>query len=163
MPGMSGLTLQECLRDADSTLPVIFITGHGDLPDAAHALKGGAVAFIQKPFGEEQLLGAVGRALALHERRETVRTREDDARRGSLTPRDAELLAMVTAQRGCCGVADVRGVDSADVDLHCLRLMRRLAVESLVGLRASGVNHYGSELGVDRSAVTRRVAGVREP
>jgi FixJ family two-component response regulator len=75
MPGMSGLTLQECLRDADSTLPVIFISGHGEVPDAVSALEGGAIAFIQKPFGEEQLVGAVRRAIALHERREARRSR----------------------------------------------------------------------------------------
>jgi len=74
MPGMSGLTLQECLRDADSTVPVIFISGHGEVPKAVSALEGGAVAFIQKPFVEEQLVGAVRRAIALHERREARRS-----------------------------------------------------------------------------------------
>lgn len=81
MPGMSGLTLQECLNDAGSTLPLIFITGHGDAPVADSALEGGAVAFLQKPLGEGQLLDAVGRALALHDRREARPWREGDASR----------------------------------------------------------------------------------
>ena len=97
MPGMSGLELQERLNERGSTLPVVFITGHGDVPMAVEAMKRGAVDFIQKPFRDQELLDRINLALEQNRRRRNVEeVKQDIAKRiSSLTRREREVMDMV--------------------------------------------------------------------
>ncbi|HIP52687.1 MAG TPA: response regulator transcription factor, partial [Chromatiales bacterium] len=98
MPGMSGLELQEYLADQQIRIPVVIITGHGDVPMAVRAMKAGAVDFIEKPFNDEFLLDSIRNALALdeHQRSQQAERAEIAARLAQLTPREHEVMEMVT-------------------------------------------------------------------
>ncbi len=97
MPGMSGLDLMSRLKEEGVFLPVIILTGHGDVPMAVKALKGGAVDFIEKPFNQQAFLDSVHRALELDQRMRAERTSraEVERRMGRLTPREREVMALV--------------------------------------------------------------------
>ena len=99
MPGMSGLELQAVLNERRSMLPVIFITGHGDVPMAVQAIRGGAQDFIQKPFREQELLDRVQQVLAEDSRNRDVLHQKRDIleRLSTLTPREREVLGLVVA------------------------------------------------------------------
>ncbi|HET7340689.1 MAG TPA: response regulator, partial [Methylomirabilota bacterium] len=93
LPGLSGLDLQAALSQADRDLPIVFITGHGDVPTSVRAMKGGAVDFLQKPFNDEDLLDCVRRALELSRRRRAERAERTElqGRLKGLTPRERQV------------------------------------------------------------------------
>ena len=133
MPDMSGLALQELLVESDSPYPIVFMTGHGDVPESVRAMKSGAVDYLQKPVEEATLLSAVQRGLTLHavlleqaRWRKGVRERLD-----RLTPRELEVMELVAAGHRNRDVADILGISEPTVKVHRGRVMRKLQVDSV--------------------------------
>jgi FixJ family two-component response regulator len=136
MPGMSGLELFEELGRRHSVLPVIFITGHGDVPMAVAALKKGAADFIEKPFAAEDMLRLVDSCL-VREREERARRRSgaDTSRRlAQLTTREREVLDLIIAGKLNKQIADVLGISIKTVEVHRARVMEKMGAQSLANL-----------------------------
>lgn len=136
MPGMSGLELFEELRARHCTLPVIFITGHGDVPMAVSAVKKGAVDFIEKPFSERDMMQLIGEALAAEQQSRGRRQLEaDTARRlAHLTQREREVLDLIIAGKLNKQIADVLGISIKTVEVHRARVMEKMEAQSLAEL-----------------------------
>lgn len=136
MPGMSGLELQEHLRHRQMRLPVIIITGHGDVPMAVRAMKAGAVDFIEKPFDDETLLATIQRALELdaYQRSQQAGRAEIAARLAQLTPREHEVMLMVTDGMSNKEIANELGVSAKTVEAHRARVMEKMEARSLAEL-----------------------------
>ncbi len=136
MPGMSGLELQQELNMRGATIPVIFITGNGDIPMAVEAMQHGAFDFLQKPFRDQDLLDRVQRALARDTEnrarlRHTDRIRE---RLASLSPREREVLELVTQGKANKMVASDLGVSQRTVEIHRAHVMQKMEASSLAEL-----------------------------
>jgi FixJ family two-component response regulator len=136
MPGMSGLDLQRQLKAANIRLPVIFLTGHGDIPMTVHALKAGAVHFLTKPVREPELMDVIRQALETDRaaRRERAENRELQANFDSLTPRQREVLARVVAGRLNKQIAHELGTSERTIKLHRSQVMQKLRADSLADL-----------------------------
>jgi two-component system, LuxR family, response regulator FixJ len=136
MPGMSGLELQNHLAREEIRLPVIIITGHGDVGMAVRAMKAGAVDFIEKPFNDEALLGSIRNALEFDEKQRALRAQRADiaARLAELTPREHEVMEMVTEGRSNREIAVALGVTPKTVEAHRARVMDKMRAESLAEL-----------------------------
>ncbi|MGD8589820.1 MAG: response regulator FixJ [Chromatiales bacterium] len=136
MPGMSGLELQEYLVQQRISIPVIIITGHGDVPMAIRAMKSGAVDFIEKPFNDELLLESIRHALQRDEQqRDQQRQRAEIAERlARLTPREHEVMAMVTEGKANKEIAASLGVSAKTVEAHRARVMEKMEAHSLAEL-----------------------------
>jgi len=136
MPGMSGLELQGCLADFDIRLPVIIITGHGDVAMAVRAMKAGALDFIEKPFNDEDLLASIHRGLDLDvkQRREQLRRAEIAARLAHLTPREHEVMDLVTEGKSNREIAAHLSVSAKTVEAHRARVMEKMQAHSLAEL-----------------------------
>jgi len=136
MPGMSGLELQQQLNVRGAIIPVIFITGHGDVPMAVEAMQQGAFDFLQKPFRDQDLIERVQRALAKDqsnrvELSEQAKVRE---RFDSLTPREREVLALVTSGKANKVMAADLNVSQRTVEIHRARVMEKMHASSLAQL-----------------------------
>jgi len=136
MPGMSGLELQQELNLRGAVLPVIFITGHGDVPMAVEALQHGAFDFLQKPFRDQELIDRIQRALekdrevrAALARKEEIRARFD-----SLTPREREVLELMTRGRPNKLMAADLSLSQRTVEIHRARVMEKMQAPSLAQL-----------------------------
>ncbi|MGD8912397.1 MAG: response regulator transcription factor [Candidatus Thiodiazotropha sp.] len=142
MPGMSGLELQEYLRANQIAIPVIIITGHGDVPMAVRAMKSGAVDFIEKPFNDELLLESIRYALALDVRqRDMQKQRAEIATRlARLTPREHEVMVMVTNGKANKEIAGNLGVSAKTVEAHRARVMEKMEANSLAELVRMAIN-----------------------
>jgi len=136
MPGMSGLEMYEKLNARHCTLPVIFITGHGDVPMAVSALKKGAVDFIEKPFGDKDMLRLVEQCLALdRDNREKNRAYAAAARRqASLTERELEVMNLIIDGKLNKQIADVLNISIKTVEVHRARIMDKMAVRTVAEL-----------------------------
>jgi two-component system response regulator FixJ len=136
MPGMSGLELQRHLRASRIDLPVIIITGHGDVAMAVQALKEGASDFIEKPFDEDVLLASVATALDKGARAFNERRRLDDikARAEGLTPREREVMDLVVRGLPNKAVAVELSISARTVEIHRARVMEKMAANSLSDL-----------------------------
>nr|WP_114649968.1 response regulator transcription factor [Pseudothauera hydrothermalis] len=136
MPGMSGLELFEELGRRRCTLPVIFITGHGDVPMAVSALKKGAVDFIEKPFSDRDMLGLIEQCLTTEREQRAKRRQEaDTARRlAQLTQREREVLDLIVVGKLNKQIADVLGISIKTVEVHRARVMEKMGVHSLAEL-----------------------------
>ncbi len=136
MPGMSGLELQEELNRRGAIVPVIFISGHGDIPMAVDAIQHGAFDFLQKPFRDQDLIDRVQRALAIdHANRETLAQRDTVRQRyESLTPREQEVIALVTQGKANKVMAGDLGVSQRTVEIHRARVMEKMGAQSLAHL-----------------------------
>jgi two-component system, LuxR family, response regulator FixJ len=136
MPGMSGIELQQQLNLRGATIPVIFITGHGDIPMAVEAMQHGAFDFLQKPFRDQDLIDRIQRALERDTRNRTllaqhVRIRE---RLESLTPREREVLRLMTRGKANKVMAAELGVSQRTVEIHRARVMEKMQASSLAHL-----------------------------
>ena len=133
MPDKSGLDLQRELKEAESDLPIIFITGHGDIPMSVQAMKGGAIEFLTKPFRDQELIEAIQLGLA-HDR---VRRESQKAlsalkeRFEGLTPREREIMIQVARGRLSKQIAGDIGIAEATVKVHRSRLMQKMHARSL--------------------------------
>ena len=136
MPGMSGLDLQVHLARQDSRLPVIIITGHGDVAMAVKAMKAGAVDFIEKPFHDEELLGSIRNALDYDEQQRSLQSQRAEiaARLVELTPREHEVMEMVTDGKANKEIATALGVSAKTVEAHRARVMDKMRASSLAEL-----------------------------
>jgi two-component system response regulator FixJ len=136
MPEMDGIELQEEMRKRASSLPVIVITGHGDVPLAVRAMKAGAGDFLEKPFARDALLAAVRRALEANAK--TVKTESDgeDVRRriALLTPKEHEVFERVLAGKQSKVIAHELGASPRTVEIHRARMMKKLQASSLQDL-----------------------------
>ena len=136
MPRMSGLELQQELVARHVTLPVIFITGHGDVPMAVEAMRAGAMDFIQKPFNDDELIRRVQKALEedAHERELLQRHEEIERRWGELTPREREIALRITDGQANKRVAAELDISARTVELHRARILQKMSVRSLAQL-----------------------------
>src|SRR6201995_4535378 len=136
LPGRSGLDLQRELAAANRDIPIIFITGHGDVPMSVQAMKGGAIEFLTKPFRDQELLDAIQLGLS----RDRVRRENEEAlvairqRFASLSPREREVIIEVARGRLSKQIAGDIGIAEATVKVHRSRLMRKMKANSLLAL-----------------------------
>lgn len=143
LPGLGGLEVQSRMSDLGLTAPVIFITGHGDVPMAVEAMRGGAVDFLQKPFDNQSLLDRVGQAITRGRglRQEEELRKIATARLATLSPREREVLALLVEGRMNKAIAAELGISAKTVEDHRASLMRKMQVRSvaeLVRLAADG-------------------------
>lgn len=136
MPGMSGLDLQQELNRRGATIPVVFITGHGDVPMAVEAMQQGAFDFLQKPFRDQDLLDRVQRALARDaETRARLAARaEIRARLATLTPRETEVMELITRGKANKVAGAELGVSQRTVEIHRAHVMEKMRASSLAEL-----------------------------
>ena len=136
MPGMTGLELQQRLKAIDSTLPIIFMTGHGDVPMAVEAMRHGAVDFLRKPVNEQDLLDRIDQALNQESGnwnqkldREEMRQRID-----SLTGRESEVFHLVAGGLANKAIASDLGISERTVEVHRSQVMKKLEARTLAQL-----------------------------
>jgi FixJ family two-component response regulator len=136
LPGMSGLELQEKLVARGSTLPTIVITGHGDVPMAVRAMKGGAIDFLEKPFSDQLLLDRVQQAIRLdgQVRQQHRRHGEVAARFNQLTPREREVLERVVQGKSNKMMAAELDISTKTIEAVRARLMRKMLADSVADL-----------------------------
>ncbi|WP_376706249.1 response regulator (plasmid) [Mesorhizobium sp. ISC25] len=136
LPGRSGLDLQRQLAMANRDIPIIFITGHGDIAMSVQAMKGGAIEFLTKPFRDQELLDAIQLGLS----RDRARRESEGAlvvireRFASLSPREREIMVHVARGRLSKQIAGDIGIAEATVKVHRSRLMRKMKANSLLAL-----------------------------
>ena len=136
LPGGSGLEFQDVLTKSEIHIPIIFMTGHGDIPMSVKAMKAGAVDFLTKPFRDQDMLDAVTRALDLDRKRREGETVASGlrARFESLTPRQSEVLTLVTSGLMNKQIAGVLNVSEITVKIHRGQVMKKMEARSLAKL-----------------------------
>lgn len=136
MPGLSGLQLQEALAHDPAPLPIVFLTGHGDVRTSVRAMKSGAVDFLSKPVEQQELFAAVERALTLDLQAQQTRDqqRQRQSRLATLTQREQQVFALVVAGKLNKQIARELGITERTVKAHRAEVMRKLGAESLAEL-----------------------------
>ena len=136
MPGMSGLELQQELNARGALLPIIFITGHGDVPMAVEAMQHGAMDFLQKPFRDQELIDGINRALRKDaEGREAIaRVAEVKRRAETLSPREREVMRLVVDGRANKVIAIDLGLSERTVEIHRANVMEKMRAQSVAHL-----------------------------
>jgi FixJ family two-component response regulator len=136
MPGMSGLQLQQHLTKQQYSVPIIFITGHGDIPMAVRAMQAGAMYFLEKPFEDQMLLDYVNEALALDKENQQARIRLTmiQARIANLTEREHEVMDLVINNHSNKEMAEKLGVSVKTVEFHRSHMMDKMHATSLIDL-----------------------------
>ena len=136
MPQLSGLELQQRLAEDDAAIPIIFITGHGDVPMAVKAIQAGAADFIQKPFRDQDLIDRIHKALQFDKEQRAERRQEMAFREclKTLTPREMEVMQRVVSGQANKVIAMDLGVSPRTVELHRARVMRKLKLRSVAAL-----------------------------
>lgn len=136
MPETSGFEVQAELNRRGSTLPTIFVSGHGDIPMSVRALQNGAIDFVEKPYNSQQMLERIQRALKLATQRHAagMRRRELQQRIESLTTREREVLMQVLDGRGSKKIASDLGISVKTVDVHRASIKEKLGVTSIAEL-----------------------------
>ena len=136
MPDLNGLELQEALAETDRLLPIVFVTGHGDIPTSVRAMKAGAADFLSKPLDEKDLLDAIAHALEKvgQESGERAAAREARQLLSTLTPREHEVLLHVLAGELNKQIAAALGASEKTIKVHRGRVMHKLMVKSVADL-----------------------------
>jgi len=136
MPGLDGLALQQAVTAGGSQLPVVFLTGKGDIPTSVRAIKAGAVDFLTKPVNDRDLLSAVARAKAQDGRTRQIHTELESihARMSTLTPREREVLTHVVAGKLNKQIAGDLGTVEKTIKVHRGRMMKKLGLRSVADL-----------------------------
>ncbi|SES76339.1 response regulator transcription factor [Paracoccus homiensis] len=146
MPGMNGLELQDRLRHSGHTLPIIFVTGHGGVPESVRAIKAGAIDFLQKPFSQSQLVERIDQALAIsrEQAEQQSASQQWQARFDRLTPREREIAEFILSNPSLVSnkqIAADLGISPRTVEHHRARIFEKLEVSSvaeLIGLSREG-------------------------
>lgn len=146
MPGMSGLELQRELAEQAIDLPVIILTGHGNVQLAVHAMQAGAIDFVEKPFDNELLLDRIQKAVAENVRAgsERIKRIEIAGRIQLLTPREREVLELVVAGQTNKGVARHLDISEKTVEIHRANVMRKMQAASLADLVKMATDRHGT-------------------
>ncbi|MEM6555881.1 MAG: response regulator [Pseudomonadota bacterium] len=133
MPGMDGLAVQSTLNRRGINMPVIILTGHGDVPVAVEAMKGGAIEFLEKPYEKKALVAAIENAYELLDNQATDdrRGREAAAKLSALTPRERQVLECLVDGLTNKGIAEALSISPRTVEIHRAHLMEKLQVDSL--------------------------------
>ena len=136
MPGMDGMELQKTLNTRHSILPIIFVTGHGDVPMAVEAMQQGAIDFIQKPYREQELLEKIKAALALdaEQRSSLIEKKEIQHKLDELTPREQEIMTMIVDGHANKVIAIDLDISQRTVEIHRSRVMHKMGTHSLAHL-----------------------------
>jgi FixJ family two-component response regulator len=136
MPGMNGLELQQQLTERGALIPVIFITGHGDIPMAVEAMRNGAFEFLQKPFRDQDLIDSVQKALVRDKESRAALTEHGHIRAciDSLTPREREVLDLLTAGKANKSMAADLGLSQRTVEIHRAHVMEKMGARSIAQL-----------------------------
>jgi FixJ family two-component response regulator len=149
MPEMSGLDLQDELKQAGRRIPIIFMTGHGDVPDSVRALKAGAEEFLMKPLRHQTLLNAIEQALdhAIASRDERVRMMSLRKRYQAMTPRERQIMELVVSGLLNKQIAGELGITEATVKLHRAKAMQKMEAGSLAELvkMSQGLGRFEDE------------------
>ncbi len=136
MPGMDGMELQKALNGKNSILPIIFVTGHGDVPMAVEAMQQGAIDFIQKPYREQELLEKIKAALELdaEQRASLIEKKEIQSKLEELTPRENEIMDMMIDGNANKVIAIDLDISQRTVEIHRSRVMHKMGTHSLAHL-----------------------------
>lgn len=136
MPGMSGLELQQQLKEHSIHLPIIFITGHGDVPMAIKAMKAGAFEFLTKPFNDQTLLDSINKAIEvdISKRQEYAEIDDIAKRMARLTPREIEIMNLVVVGKLNKVIAGQLDISPKTVELHRAKIMEKMRARSLAEL-----------------------------
>ena len=136
LPGMSGIELQARVRERGSALPFVIITAHGDVPAARAAFLGRALDFVEKPFDDAQLRGAIDTAFALETRRldEAELRRADEQKLARLTAREREVLEHAVQGKHAKEIGAALGISPRTVEVHKMRIMEKLGVRNVAEL-----------------------------
>jgi two-component system response regulator TtrR len=136
LPGMSGLELQDYLKREGIEIPIVFVSGHGDVPTAVSALKGGAVDFIQKPFGYREVLQIIQRAFERDAeiREKRAKRSQVTERVAALTEREREVMQRVIEGKLNKVIADELGISMKTVEFHRAKVMEKMGADSVAGL-----------------------------
>ena len=136
MPGMNGMELQKELLARGCELPIIFVTGHGDVPLAVEAMQHGAVDFVQKPYRDQELLDKIQKAMALDAEKQNVRLEKQDIQRRmeTLTPREREIMDMMIDGNANKVIAIDLNISQRTVEIHRSRVMQKMGTHSLAQL-----------------------------
>ena len=136
MPDMSGLDLHQEIKRNNANLPVVFVTGHGDVPMAVQAMKNGALEFLQKPFRDQEFIDCVNRALKTNSEAldEINRRRSIQARIDSLTKREYEIMRLIAAGNITKVVASKLSISPRTVEIHRARTMEKMQAKTLAQL-----------------------------
>jgi FixJ family two-component response regulator len=155
MPGQSGLELQQLLADRKVEIPIVFLTGHADVPTSVYAMKHGAVDFLQKPASEDDLVAALERALERDnaQRKDSAEHHALRTRYEKLTPREREVLAEIVAGQRNKQAAYSLGIAERTVKLHRSRVLEKMGADSLADL-VRMAEHLG--IGPDHEAQPKR-------